>query len=149
MNLPTFLSRVTEKWSRCDFDKKYYRHLWRHMITVHPIMSEPYSPLTSRKREIIANYAQNRAYRGRNERSGKCCDVTYRAGVERIRMRRGFSKEVSMGDNDYTTAIPWRLRDISRRRPSVVESCILRRLLTGPTRPISFAGVGWSSPVSF
>lgn len=60
-------------------------------------------------------------------------------------MRVGFQRRFpwrSHGDNDYAMAIPWGLRDISGRTGAAVESCILRRLLTGPTRhaDILFAG---------
>lgn len=119
------------KWFQC-FDKEYYCYF--------PILC--YRTCNIRFRFDIAQGRLSRAESRVEWKTRKMpCNVSCVGEGKNKNASWVFKKEFprrSHGDNDYATAVPWKLRDISKRT-GVVESCILRRLLTGLT-PISFAG---------
>lgn len=88
------------------FDKKYYQYL--ETVLIIGLYTVTCLPVTSRKRKIIANYVQNRAYRERNERSGKCYDVTYRA-------RGGENKNAPRVFKGGFHGFPWGITTTLRR----------------------------------
>lgn len=141
------------------FDKKCYQYFFFFFygdtcVTAHPIISTANCILSD-----IAEGKDNRKLRAKSrvsreewkKREVLWCNVSG-GEVERIRMRRVFKG----GFHGFPWGITTTLRrfrggcwDVSRRGPSVVESCILRRLLTGPYQPhppISFAGCVGGNP---